>query len=115
MKLTSVVAIALLTLLSACANRSHIRGCELQHPYHEAKTPSMFVMPDGLKAPRTRATFHVPAQEHLADQPDNLVTAEDVKTLDKAELASKRCIVAPPRMPAVEAAPIEEPAAEPSA
>lgn len=108
MKLTSIVAIALLTLLSACASRSHIRGCELQHPYHQATAPTLFVMPDGLNAPRTKATFHVPAPEHLATQPGNLVTAEDVRTLGKAELATKRCIVAPPRLPAV------KPAAEPA-
>lgn len=105
MKLTAVVAVALATLLSACASRSHIRGCDLVHPYHTASVPTLFVTPDGLKAPRTKATFHVPDQKHLADRPDNLVTAEDVEQLNKEQLAEKRCIVAPPRvMPAKPAA-----------
>lgn len=91
--------------LAACATRSHIRGCDLTHPYHEARVPGELVVAKDMQKPRTKATFHVPDQKFLAPKPDDLVTAEHVETLNKEELKAKRCIVAPPRLPAADAEP----------
>lgn len=95
------VALLLVTaLLGACATRSHIRGCELAHPYHQAPLPNQLVLADGLQAPRTKAIFHVPEQRHLAPKPADLLVEADVEALDKEALMAKRCIVSPPRLPA---------------
>lgn len=99
MKLKTVFALALVALLSACASRSHIRGCELSHPYHQAQQPQpSLVLAEGLTAPRTQATFNVPEQQHLAPKSDDLLTENDVETLEKEALMDKRCILAPPRL-----------------
>ena len=98
MRFVKVSALVLVLLTAACSNRSHIRGCDLKHPYHEASAPTLFLVPEGLETPRSRATFHVPDESFLADKPNDLVTAEDVETLSTEQLAQKRCIVAPPVM-----------------
>lgn len=98
MRILKISGLLLVLLAAACSNRSHIRGCELKHPYHQAKVPTLFLVPDGLKAPRSLATFHVPDQQFLAPKPAELLTQEDVETLDNEQLLQKRCIVAPPRL-----------------
>lgn len=99
-----IFCFALLALsLSACITRSHVRGCDLAHPYHEAPVPADLVVESDLESPRTRATFHVPDQQYLAPKPADLATEQDTKTLSKDELKAKRCIVAPPRLPAADA------------
>jgi uncharacterized lipoprotein len=98
--------IALVCLMAAaCVSRSHIRGCELEHPYHDAQVPAELVVPSDLQRPQTKATFHVPESQHLASKPDDLVTAADVETLDKESLATKRCIMSPPKLQAAPDAP----------
>ena len=101
----SLLAVVMVATVAACASRSHIRGCELEHPYHEAQMPSELVVPSDLQRPRTKATFHVPEPQHLAGKPDNLVTVEDTKTLDKESLAAKRCIMSPPKLQTAAKAP----------
>lgn len=96
MRILKVSALLLVLLSAACSNRSHIRGCDLSHPYHQANGPTLFLVPDGLEAPRSRATFHVPDQQFLAPKSPELVTQEDVETLKTEQLLQKRCIVAPP-------------------
>lgn len=98
MRFLKVSALLLVLFSAACSNRSHIRGCDLAHPYHQAKAPTLFLVPDGLDAPRSRATFHVPDQKFLEPKSPDLVTAEDVGTLSTEQLLQKRCIVAPPLM-----------------
>lgn len=117
MRFLKVSALLLVLLSAACSNRSHIRGCELAHPYHQAAAPTLFLVPDGLDAPRSRATFHVPDQKFLEPKSPDLVTAEDVENLTTEQLLQKRCIVSPPVMKVevpVAPAPAEPAADEPA-
>lgn len=96
MPFVKVSVLVLVLVSAACTNRSHIRGCDLKHPYHQAAEPTLFLVPEGLETPQSRATFHVPDQAYLAPKSADLVTAADVETLTTEQLLEKRCIVAPP-------------------
>jgi hypothetical protein len=96
--LSSFVLAGLAASLVACgSNKVAMRGCDLDHPYHQLSESQPVVAPEGLEAPLASRTYKLPGKDQLATQPAEFLTPGDLEKVDIDELEVSDCLSHPPR------------------
>lgn len=92
------VVIGLAASLVACgSNKIAMRGCDLDHPYHQLAESAPLQAPEGLDVPRESRTYQLPKSDKLAPQPSNFLTPGDLEKLESEELNVADCLSHPPK------------------
>lgn len=73
-----------------------MRGCDLDHPYHQVTETNTVVVPDGFEAPRAARTYQLPDEEELAAQPSQFLTPNDMRELENGAAHATDCLIHPP-------------------
>lgn len=96
--LSSLLLTGLAASLAACgSNKSTMRGCDLDHPYHQLTESQPVVAPEGLNTPPAGRTYQLPEKDQLATQPAEFLTPGDLEKLEDEKVAASNCISHPPR------------------
>lgn len=91
-----MVGVSLLAL-QACSSTSALRGCELDHPYHQADSGFVLRSPAGMDQAQRNEVYKVPTPSQVADTPKQYLNAADLHKDFDGDLPPERCLLHPPQ------------------
>lgn len=97
MKVWKILALTFAAVfIQACGSTSALRGCELDHPYHQAQEGFVLRSPAGVDPIERKSTYKVATPSQVAKQPEYYLTPADKHRSHKDGIPADRCLLHPP-------------------